>query len=304
MSRKVLLLASSALILAAWPALIHAQGPGGPPPPFPGGGRGFGGGGFKVVGVEGCLTNRRPVPSGTPGFAASITYDHKEASFNGAPPSDRSSTEQSYRDNSGVTYTLLTLPSFGKAQNPRTVICIDDPNLHIRLVVDPNPNKPTALEFQTPDRKAPSGNGQSPKFGNGGPGRNAGNPPFGGPNGNANVSITHPAAPAAVAGEITTYCPDAQTTLITRKTPNGDTDTDERVYCPSLFLTLFTQNGNSHSVSTTTANITATGSGVNLANLPVPYPLPSNFTVTMAKPRGGRRGSGGFSPNGAQPQQQ
>jgi hypothetical protein len=290
MSRKVLFfLGCSILSLAVSPAFLRAQSgpPPGGPPPFGGPGGGFGGrGGFRVIGVEGCLGGGRPVPSGTSGYAASILRDRKEASFSGTP-TDHSSTELSYRDNNGVTYTELTLPAFGGSQTSRTVICINDPNLHIRLVV--NPANSTAREFQLPQ---PPSNGGQPR--NGKPnGNNGQTPPA-----NPNVTITHPAPPGAVSSEITTYCPDAQTTEITRTGPNG-TATSERVFCPALRLELYSQNSDSHGISTTTATITATGTGVNLAALTVPYPLPSSYTVTVETPgRRGRRGPGG--PGGPQ----
>ncbi len=295
MNRKVLtFLACSVMVLSLSPALLHAQGgpPPGGPPPFGGpGGGGPGRGGFRVVGVEGCLGGR-PAPAGTPGYAASILRDRKEASLSGTP-TDHSTTELSYRDNNNVTYTQLTLPAFGASQTPRTIICINDPNLHIRLVV--NPADSTALEFQLPDRKPPFGGRQGGNGGPNGPGPDNGakTPPPG-------VTVTHPAPPGAVASEISTYCPDAQTTQITRTTPDGPA-TDVRVDCPSLRLELYSQNSNTHGVSTTTATITATGTGVNLAGLAVPYPLPPNFTVKVAPAGRGGRGRGPGGPGGPPP---
>jgi hypothetical protein len=292
MIRKALIaIVCSLVVLAGSPALLRAQG--GPPPgPPPFGGPGGGRGGFRVLGVEGCLTNSRPVPAGTPGFAASIVRDRKEASFSGTP-TDRTNTELAYRDNNGVTYSEITLPALG-SRAAQTVICIDDPNLHIRLVVDPNPSKPTAREFQVPDRK-PRNGGQPPPFGNRGPNGNGGQNP---PPPPGNVTITHPAPPSAVASEISTSCPDATTTQVARTGPDG-MDTSLRVFCPSLRLELYSQDSNSHGVSTTTASITATGAGVNLSTLTVPYPLPPNYAVTVVPPGPrGRRGPGPGGPDG------
>jgi hypothetical protein len=292
MNRKTLLvLASSLLTLVLSPALLHAQGGPGPggPPPFGGPRGGRGPGGFRVVGVEGCLTDGRPVPAGTPGVAATITHDRKEATFSGSV--DHSSTETFYRDANGVTFTEITLPPMGSSKTSKTVICINDPNEHVRLVVDPA--NTSAREYKIPTPKSPSNSGPRPQF------RNGQKPPNGGTNPNVTVVNPPAALPGAVTTDISSYCADAKTTEISRKAPDG-TDTNERTYCPSLFLELHAQNSDARGITTTTAAISAatnSGNG-NLGNPPIAYPLPSGYHVTVVTPGG--RGRRNFQNQGGQ----
>ena len=282
MNRNAFVLGFFALVAPiVSPALLRAQGPPpGGPPPF---GGGFGRGrGFRVLGVEGCLANGRRVPAGTPGFAAQVTRTELEPVLNGSPVT-RTNTYESYRDNSGVTYQQITLPPMGGSGASRTVICISDPTLRIHLVVDPA--RMTARQFPFPP---------PPSWANGSATPNGGAPPPW-PNGNGGnrptppgVTVTHPAPPSSIAGEIATYCPAATTTLTTRSRTVGgaaETSTNERVFCPTLFVELYSQSNDPHRVSTTTATITATGTGVNLASLSVPYPLPGSYAVTVVTPR-------------------
>ena len=280
MNRKALIfLIGWAILLAISPGILDAQpgpGPQGPPP----GGFGRGAGDFQVLGVEGCLRNGWRVPSGAQGYAAHVVRERVEPVLGGSPITTTNAYE-SYRDNNGVSYLQVTLPAIGGSQSPRTVICIYDPKLNIRLVVDPA--NLTAREYKLPERRSSASRSSRPPSGNRG---NRPEPP----------GITHPAPPAALNAQISQYCPDAVTTAFTRNVTIGGnpaTLTSERVFCPSLALELYARNSSPRSVSTTTATISAVGSQVDLTRLPVPYPLLNNYVVTKVEPRERRRRSGG-----------
>src|SRR5262245_59500018 len=133
MNRKAQAVLISAFAALAFSPALFAQGPLGPPPfgGFPGGR-----GGFRVLGVEGCLQNGGHAPAGTPGYAAQVSHTRTEPVLNGNPVTV-TNTYEAYRDNNGVSYQRMTLPPMGASKTSRTVICITDPNQQIRLVVDP-----------------------------------------------------------------------------------------------------------------------------------------------------------------------